>query len=555
MGRTLANQNSVTENITVGVAVSSGDLISRTLSGVNTTAFEPNSQAGTVRPPYVNGTAYINPFPLNYVGVTLVGSNVQSPADVNVLQAKRLTNGNFVVVWRESSTGNVKFMIVDASLIIVVAATTVANSSSSATYIGLVALTGGGFVVSYPANSTRFPTFAVYTNAGGVTTGPTTAASAIGEIAAICPSGTGFALAYHPQGITAASLGTFTSTGAVNVAMAALTGTGVSRNTVSYYRTLDLVQLSGGNLAMGLSHGDGTDGTITIQTFTSARVAVSNAATVFVSGSRPEGHQIVLFPDAADCFWITLCNINGGFQARRYNASGVAQSTLNALPSTSISTTGNHQCVAVAIDPLNSARAAFMTPRNSTNSLQAFTNSGGTGSLVATIFDPTAQGPLGLAATPSGQFLAIGQRNVALVANGCTSLLDNSASAASSPTAMAVGNGPVVVIPYTNSTDASVATFVVFRVTSGGALQALGIATGPFEARSPMAVALASGAALSSVRSLVKGRASLRVPSSGPYTINATTGLNKVQGQNLDVSGATADLGGYANTRVRNQIN
>jgi hypothetical protein len=111
----------------------------------------------------VGGTAT----PVNYYGF---GSPAEG-GSVGQLAAK-LTNGNIVIVYRRISDSSPCFRIVDANNVSVVAETVVSSifPSGNTSPIGVIALTGGGFVVHYPNNSTNKVAYGVYTNTGTVTT-------------------------------------------------------------------------------------------------------------------------------------------------------------------------------------------------------------------------------------------------------------------------------------------------------------------------------------------------------------------------------------------------
>jgi hypothetical protein len=87
--------------------------------------------------------------------------------------AAKLSNGNIVIVYRKPlTTVGVYFRIVDANNGSVVGETVVSTAitAESCGPIGVIALTGGGFVVHYPNNSTNKLAYGVYTNTGAVTT-------------------------------------------------------------------------------------------------------------------------------------------------------------------------------------------------------------------------------------------------------------------------------------------------------------------------------------------------------------------------------------------------
>ena len=93
-----------------------------------------------------------------------------------------LTNGNIVQVFRSRPNNYPSFRIVNSSGTIVVAVTAISTSAPyvyDATNIAVCALTGGGFAVMF-LTSAGNPAYAVYTNAGAVTTAVTADPLAVG---------------------------------------------------------------------------------------------------------------------------------------------------------------------------------------------------------------------------------------------------------------------------------------------------------------------------------------------------------------------------------------
>ena len=85
-----------------------------------------------------------------------------------------LTSGNIVVVYKIQATGNSAFRIVDENYTEVVAQVTVTGVGlSGINNVGVIALTGGGFVI-YSVNGANQPQFAIYNNSGTLVTAATT---------------------------------------------------------------------------------------------------------------------------------------------------------------------------------------------------------------------------------------------------------------------------------------------------------------------------------------------------------------------------------------------
>jgi hypothetical protein len=106
----------------------------------------------------------------------------------------KLTNGNIVVVWRRVVSG-CYFRIINEDNTEVVAPTLVTSNNAAGIYrnIGVMALSGGGFVVY--ATVGGYPAFAIYSNAGAVVTAyaADTTTNGFHTIGAPLPSG-GFIL-------------------------------------------------------------------------------------------------------------------------------------------------------------------------------------------------------------------------------------------------------------------------------------------------------------------------------------------------------------------------
>lgn len=157
--------------------------------------------------------------------VTVVNSFTNS--DVNSgassgQNAAKLTNGNIVVVARTAQNGYASFKIVDTNNNIVVASTnvTTAATPNSTNCVGVVALSGGGFVVFFSPSVASKVGFAVYTNTGAVTTAYAedttftgTIVSGSGVVTGVAQPNGGFVLAAINSANTAL-FRVFSSTGA-----------------------------------------------------------------------------------------------------------------------------------------------------------------------------------------------------------------------------------------------------------------------------------------------------------------------------------------------------
>ena len=122
----------------------------------------------------------------------------------------KLTNGNTVFVYYDiSSPSYPTFTILDSSGAVVVAPTTISTTiyGTSLSLMGVVALVGGGFAVSYLDNQAAAQriAYAIYTNTGSVTTAPSrdtsiTVSSGAQRIAMVALPNGGFAVAVRNNG-------------------------------------------------------------------------------------------------------------------------------------------------------------------------------------------------------------------------------------------------------------------------------------------------------------------------------------------------------------------
>lgn len=138
--------------------------------------------------------------------------------------AAKLSDGNIVIVYRDSVTNYPSFRIVDTDNVQVVAPVVITASTSvlvGRAPIGVIALTGGGFVTHFvDAVSATDPGIAVYTNTGTVTTAyavdstfPTTAYSTGACIYGCALPNGGFALTLQGGGVSNTYLRAYSATG------------------------------------------------------------------------------------------------------------------------------------------------------------------------------------------------------------------------------------------------------------------------------------------------------------------------------------------------------
>lgn len=228
MGRTISGVVSsgsvVTTTLTAGEAVQQGDILSLASDGKCYWADDPASATAYQRPMYQATASGI------YAALPGTQGNIGNAGSAHtwpVMQPQHsalLTNGNVVVVTKDytNSPYPLTFSIYNASGVLQVGPTTVVSTTYTFTtsMVNVAALTGGGFVVTWQ-DASGYVNFAIYTNAGGVTTAATvttaTAASAYQHFVTAL-SGGGFVVAFYSS---TTYYGVYTSTGTATRAMAA----------------------------------------------------------------------------------------------------------------------------------------------------------------------------------------------------------------------------------------------------------------------------------------------------------------------------------------------
>lgn len=136
------------------------------LTSQTSTATFPNNVSQPVLSGALGGVGSSLGFPMSTSSTTTSGG---SPTRNVAL----LTNGNFVTV-SVNGSGYGYFTIYDSSFNIVVNRTTLPSTGVNGSNIGVISLTGGGFVVYFIASGTTNMAYAIYSNTGSVVTALTT---------------------------------------------------------------------------------------------------------------------------------------------------------------------------------------------------------------------------------------------------------------------------------------------------------------------------------------------------------------------------------------------
>jgi hypothetical protein len=233
----------------------------------------------------------------------------------------KLTNGNIVVVWRRVSSG-CYFRIINEDNTEVVAPTLVTSSNAAGIYrnIGVMALSGGGFVVY--ATVGGYPSFAIYSNTGAVVTAFANDTNSTGyhTIGAPLPSG-GFILTTTDGGTGFIRFKIYNATGTQVVAW-----TNVAGYTATY---------SPGHIAV---RSDNTfcivyiesSGNLTIQRYNSAGASQSTN-TIASSASLGGGTN-----NTFDCATLTNDSIVIVYSSNANTISYATLSAANVLSGTSV---------------------------------------------------------------------------------------------------------------------------------------------------------------------------------------------------------------------------
>ena len=211
---------------------SSGNLVYNRSGDYST----PVSSTGTATFPITATVPIYSPSAPSWTSTTTTGNGDSAIINATGIAtaysyAATLTNGNIVIVYQNAGTGNTSFKILDESYNVVVAetATSGALATSTAT-IGVISLTGGGFVI-YSRDATPNLVFAIYSNAGAVVTAATTDATYIFTTylqAVARPDGS-----WIVYGVTSTSLFVYKVYSAVGVQVYAWTTIGTALNTSS----------------------------------------------------------------------------------------------------------------------------------------------------------------------------------------------------------------------------------------------------------------------------------------------------------------------------------
>lgn len=276
-------------------------------------------------------------FPMSSSSTTTSGGSI-------IRNAALLTNGNIVMVGSNAS-GQAYFTIYDTSFNTVVSRVTLPSTFVCSNAVGVVALTGGGFVVFFADNANTHFAYAIYTNSGSVTLALTSAtnftcnsywncvALSNGGFVAVGPSSGTTNISYHIFNSSGTRVfgGTFavaSVTSGENPAVAA----GASGSFAVFYRATGSTQYQWYLISS------------TNTTLASNQIAASSAYNNLISATTLADGINVVFLYAADN--------SGNFAFRSLNTSTYAIGAATSLTPFSTSNTGLFSSLAVR--PLSS---------------------------------------------------------------------------------------------------------------------------------------------------------------------------------------------------------
>ena len=272
--------------------------------------------------------------PVNWYGASVTGDATYVGGSSGRCAAK-LTNGNIVIAYRQSSNGNVRFRIVNTDNVEVVAPTMVrAINLTSSAPVGVLALTGGGFVVYYLDNTASSkPAYAIYTDAGVVVAGATvdttypTGTAPVGTLPAGCalPNG-GFALAMLDNSATAY----FRAYGSTGVGVYAWTSNITAQNSNA---ALSIAARSDNSTCLAVTQ---SSTTLAYSITNSSGGAIVSPATITIAGGCNASAVVCL---TNDTFVIGYRAINNAASPRfRLIPTGNVLSPEFTVPTTNMST-------------------------------------------------------------------------------------------------------------------------------------------------------------------------------------------------------------------------
>lgn len=335
---TQASAAPITASFTSNDSISVGDVVTLGVDGNAYWVADPSlgvTQVSAARPAFLSSTAYSTLVSNATIATGGLGSNAANTC-ISISSAV-LTNGNIVVAWMNSAATAVFFAIYNPNGVLQGSVTTVASSGLNTGNPGcsVAALSGGGFVVTWLSlvSANYYPSFAIYTNSGSVTTAATSTGSTYNSTpnytpVAIALTGGGFAIVY-PGSNSGLFIcyGVYTATGGTTQ-----TVTPLSVNCNSPNSQWSACALTTGGFAVAFNNASTT---VYLQFFTSAGATSGARQTVVTTGSTVPfvliasltgGNVVVVTGNATATY---------GIYAYVYNTSGTLQGSGVALDTSS----------------------------------------------------------------------------------------------------------------------------------------------------------------------------------------------------------------------------
>jgi len=326
--------------------------------GVPASSGAANFDVTPISPAY-GGTVGGTSTPVNWLGPSGTVSGGSSGEC-----AAKLSDGNIVIVYRDSVTNYPSFRVVDTDNVQVVAPVVITASTSvlvARAPIGVIALTGGGFVTHFiDASGSSDPGIAVYTNTGTVTTAyavdstfPTTANTVWPIYGCALPNG-GFALTIQGQGLSNTYLRAYSATG------------------VGAYAWANAGTINGSASSIGIAAR--SDSSVCIAWNVSAAVlnyAVYNSsggavvAATSISTGANSGRSVGVTCLTNDTFVIGYLNDSTGpFQFRLLPTGNVLSSAFT-VPTTNVKPPNNVNCI-ITLEALSSGGFVYFMVNSGT---------------------------------------------------------------------------------------------------------------------------------------------------------------------------------------------
>lgn len=518
----LVNNYALTQ-LKTGEAVLQGDIITLGADGKAYWAADPTlGGANSALRPMAQAIA-------QYLAPVAPASAIDALGAVsgNGLEATVLLNGNFVCAWVEAGA-SLKFDIYDASKNLL-NQVTVDSGVAAGISISIVTLTNGNFALSYAVgNSVKI---AVFDPSGNVILAPTVVETLTGVTyvaQSVALSGGGFAVSYSPSALTTVRAAVFSNVGAVVVAPKTIF-------TTAYGQWVALAALAGGGFVVA------TISASTVCSFQicSAAGALVGAPVVYQAASGIVPTYLSAEGLAGGGFALTWLGTSGG-TASIWSAAGVqlgANISLGALAAVANS-------LPIAPMPNGNCAISSIASNPSTGSSTSLVIvNGATGAVIATpLNSPAASALAGVGAVQSSNGIAaLADNSIIFATNTSTWQISATGVILQGPIPTAGFSGtnvfPMTILPITNPYKA-VQQYAILGAASG-VPQAAIYATS-LQKMALVGVATQSAAQGASVLVQLTGNCATRLTFSQPYFGGTSAGQKMSVVGNLAMMNSSA---------------